>query len=212
MLAEYVKSKYPITSNKMKFLLEIGIPSLSITCLFGVTVYVTYDAVIVLLHPTTHDDVDITFLYGFATANFLVDIFCGALFCIKGSDVLFVSNESSAGLQDSIRPLVVHEAGNEETGSQQDSISNNDVTSKNKNLNMVSALTHVVGDTLRTFSVLFAAIISDVVGIRGDICDAWAAIIVSATILVLIINMSMELYSKYLSLSTAAEDHPAPTN
>ena len=48
-----------------------------------------------------------------------------------------------------------------------------------KNLNMMSAFTHVGGDTIRTISVLTAATVSWLSGIDGDICDAWAAIAVT---------------------------------
>ena len=48
-----------------------------------------------------------------------------------------------------------------------------------KNLNMMSAFTHVGGDTIRTISVLTAATVSLLSGIDGDICDAWAAIAVT---------------------------------
>ena len=47
-----------------------------------------------------------------------------------------------------------------------------------KNLNMMSAFTHVGGDTIRTLSVLTAATVSLLSGVDGDICDAWAAIAV----------------------------------
>jgi cation diffusion facilitator family transporter len=50
------------------------------------------------------------------------------------------------------------------------------------NLNMLSAFSHVLGDTFRTVSTLLAAIVSTASGINGEICDAWAAIAVSITI------------------------------
>jgi Co/Zn/Cd efflux system component len=62
-----------------------------------------------------------------------------------------------------------------------------------KNLNMMSAFTHVLGDTLRTISVFFAALVSTLTGIDGDICDAWAAIIVAVTIVALCAHIMLEI-------------------
>lgn len=53
------------------------------------------------------------------------------------------------------------------------------------NLNMLSAFSHVLGDTFRTLSTFIAAVVSTWTGIDGDICDAWSAIAVSITILIL---------------------------
>ena len=44
-----------------------------------------------------------------------------------------------------------------------------------KNLNMISAFTHVGGDTLRTLSVFVAAAIATFSGTPGYLCDAWAS-------------------------------------
>jgi Co/Zn/Cd efflux system component len=62
-----------------------------------------------------------------------------------------------------------------------------------KNLNMLAAFTHVLGDTLRTVAVLAAAVVSTVTGIDGDICDAWAALLVALTILVLCCSLLREI-------------------
>jgi Co/Zn/Cd efflux system component len=62
-----------------------------------------------------------------------------------------------------------------------------------KNLNMVSAFTHILGDTLRTLSMLVAAVVASVTGIDGDICDAWAALVVSLTIIVLCVSLVIDV-------------------
>jgi Co/Zn/Cd efflux system component len=46
-----------------------------------------------------------------------------------------------------------------------------------KNMVMITAASHVGGDTIRTISVLASAIYSSWSGTHADICDAWAAII-----------------------------------
>eukprot|EP01037_Dinobryon_pediforme_P022979 gene22979-24301_t len=40
-----------------------------------------------------------------------------------------------------------------------------------KNINMMSAFTHILGDTLRTVAVFLAALVSSLTGIDGDKCD-----------------------------------------
>ena len=58
---------------------------------------------------------------------------------------------------------------------------------------MISAWTHVGGDTLRTLAVFAAALVSSVTGIDGDICDAWAAIVSGLTIVVLLGYVTFEI-------------------
>lgn len=53
------------------------------------------------------------------------------------------------------------------------------------NLNMLSAFSHLLGDTFRTLSTFIAALVSTWTGIDGDICDAWSAIAVSITIVIM---------------------------
>ena len=53
-----------------------------------------------------------------------------------------------------------------------------------RNLVMITAASHVGGDTIRTISVLVAALVASITGINADVCDAWAAIVASVTIVV----------------------------
>jgi Co/Zn/Cd efflux system component len=69
-----------------------------------------------------------------------------------------------------------------------------------KNFNMISAWTHVGGDTLRTLAVFAAAVISSITGIDGDICDAWAAIVSGCTIIVSIYLISRNLFSSLICI------------
>jgi Co/Zn/Cd efflux system component len=64
---------------------------------------------------------------------------------------------------------------------------------KKSNLNMLSAFSHILGDTFRTISTFVAAMVSSITGIDGDICDAWAAIIVSITIVLLCLLLLSEI-------------------
>lgn len=63
------------------------------------------------------------------------------------------------------------------------------------NLNMASALTHVGGDTLRTTAVFVAAVVSSTTNVNSALCDAWAAIVVTVSIVFLVIPLVREIYS-----------------
>jgi Co/Zn/Cd efflux system component len=62
------------------------------------------------------------------------------------------------------------------------------------NLNMVSAFTHLTGDSMRTTSVIIAASISSLANIPSNLCDAWAAIVVAITIVTMVIPLVTEIY------------------
>ncbi len=68
------------------------------------------------------------------------------------------------------------------------------ITNSRKNFNMISAFSHIGGDSLRTLSVIIAATISLCTGIDGDIMDAVAAIFVSVVIVVAIFPLLISLY------------------
>ena len=58
---------------------------------------------------------------------------------------------------------------------------------------MASAFTHVGGDTLRTAAIFFAAVVTTATTIPGRICDAWADVIVTITIVFLVIPLVKEI-------------------
>ena len=87
------------------------------------------------------------------------------------------------------------------------SFTNNSITSientqkqEKKNLNMMSAFAHVSGDSLRTVSVLIAAIVSTVTGASVDACDAWAAIVVSLMIIVFMLPLFIDIIKAAIQL------------
>ena len=57
-----------------------------------------------------------------------------------------------------------------------------------------------MGDTMRTVAMFFAALISTVSGVDGDICDAYAALVVSFTILILCMNLVIDIYTAGLDI------------
>lgn len=68
------------------------------------------------------------------------------------------------------------------------------VAKRKWNLNMWSAFAHVSGDTIRTISVLSAATISVTTGLDSSLCDAWAAIVCTFTIIVIAAVLLNELW------------------
>lgn len=212
MLAEYIKSQRIQLSCRTKNFLEYGIPCFSLSCLLGVTIYVTISAVEIIYHPSNAENVNVYFLYGFASGNLFIDIFCGLLFCYKGN--IYTTNLSPPLLSnDSMTNDINIKRENSDvvdicleddnnTHNKRDQSNTRNITQQRKNMNMMSALAHVIGDSMRTMSVFIAATVSVTKNINADICDAWAAILVSITILIMITNVLYELYKSYLVTSS----------
>lgn len=160
-------------------LLEVYIPSFSVCALLGVTGYVTADAVSVIQQGDDGDEVNVYYLFAFASANFLVDIISSFMFYRRGKDVLISSPIS----YDRRSIEYIH---NHHTDAQEKS-------DNLPNLNMISALTHVGSDTLRTISVFLAAVISVAGKQDPSKCDAWAAIVVTITIVLAVIPLVREI-------------------
>jgi Co/Zn/Cd efflux system component len=75
-----------------------------------------------------------------------------------------------------------------------------------KNLNMISAFAHILGDTLRTISMFAAAVASTWTGIDGDVCDAGAAVVVTITILVICWPLIVEIRKAAVGLREETRD------
>ena len=174
-------------TQQQKLILEIYI---------AVTGYILSDAIDVIRHGDK-DNVNVYFLFGFAGGNFLVDIVSSYMFYWKGHEVLFTSIVS----QD--RQSVEHDNGLNKHQEASGSLQKFTIP----NLNMISALTHVGSDTMRTTSVFIAAIISQVGGYDAAICDAWAAVVVSFTILLAIVPLSKEIYHAYYRMEEELIDY-----
>lgn len=189
---------------------EIGIPCFSVVCLLGVTVYITLDAVKVLENPPTVNDVPVSYLYGFAILNLVIDTLCGTFFYIRGKEVFFepiipipmLSLEISLDSEEEEREfghleedldltLSGHSEGMGNRHGQQNRSAGEGTM--RKNLNMLSAFTHVGGDTVRTISVIVAATVSSLFHIDADICDAWAAVAVAVTIVLITLPLIFDI-------------------
>jgi len=192
MIAERIKDSDGDLTRRQRFLLEVAVPSFSVMCLIGVTAWITFEAMQVLMNPRADDeeDVNIYVLWGFSSLNAVVDVISFYMFWSKGRDVFYYQP-----LSESTVP------GEEETTS--DLISNNKTasnahqTSSYKNLNMISAFSHVGGDTLRTLSIFIAAAYATVTGAPGYVVDAWATAIVTLTIVAMICPLILEIYRAY---------------
>ena len=138
-------------------------------------------------HPD-NESVNVLFLFGFAGGNALVDIICSILFYLRRKDVLLNSSQGNTSrmLQDET-PQRAKAEGQKDNES--------------INLNMASALTHVSGDSLRTSSVFIAAVVATLTSYKGALCDAWAALAVTVTIVFIVIPLVNEIYQH-------AKSHP----
>ena len=192
MYAERVKARDGDLSIDTRWILQVYIPLFSVVCLLGVTAWITSDAISVIISPSDDDDVNVLFLYPFAAGNMIIDIISYYLFHKNWSTVFNdeAMQKKSRGSVDYINDFEIR--------------ASIDSTNK-KNLNMMSAFTHVGGDTLRTSSVFVAAIIATLGGASGELCDAWAANVVTVTIIGMVIPLLQEIRNSSISLKTMAQ-------
>lgn len=164
---------------RMKFVTEVGLPLFSVSALVAVTIYITFDAIMILLAKKSAAHVDTTLMYIFASINFIVDAICTAMFHVRGKEIFHSAEQAPmASLSDS------PEKPNGEQPSR-----------LKKNLNMISAFFHIGGDTLRTIAIFLAALAASITNKSSSYCDAWAAIVVSITVLFLAVPMLFEIFN-----------------
>eukprot|EP00981_Chlorochromonas_danica_P005358 scaffold1084_cov250-Ochromonas_danica.AAC.9 len=175
MYAEHVKAKHGGLDGRTKRFLEVYIPSFSVCALLAVTGWITSDAITVIKNKGENDDVSVVFLFAFASGNFVVDFISSTLFYLKKETVL--KNEQH-----------LHTFSLDRRSA--------DWSKRGwlPNLNMISALTHVGSDTMRTTSVFVAAIIAEAGHLDSSLCDAWASIVVTISILIAIIPLCKEIF------------------
>lgn len=194
LYAEYVKGSE--LSPMKKVLSQIAIPVFSLFCLLAVTIWVAIDAYL-RLRRSKEVAVALNLMYIFATINFCVDVCCIVLFFYRRNVFFEKSNHTRLPFSDD--DWSVHEDSEsavcmtdihavENTKLVRDNGTDipceMDHASDEPNLNMMSAITHVGGDTLRTVAVLAAAVVSSLFDIDPQITDAWAGIAVSITIVI----------------------------
>lgn len=184
-----------MTSRQVQIVFEILVPMFSVACLLSVTIYVAVDASDVLVHKTTTEDIDVLYLYGFATANAIIDIASSYVFFRNGVAIdVFYSNVSQK-TEDTGPFQATAKFHAESRECPEDAVSPPSLLEHKKvNLNMLSAFTHLTGDSLRTASVFVAALFSTFTGVPSQICDAWAAIAVSISIIFMVIPLMIEIF------------------
>jgi Co/Zn/Cd efflux system component len=193
--AESIKSSV-FRRQEMLMITEVWVPTFSVVSMLAVTVYISIDAVLRITHPPKINDVNVNYMYAFSSVNLGIDVFCSGMFLIKGKDAFYepkapiplISLDTNIDDSDS-------EFGHLEEDLDEDYYKQTQLSEANskKNLNMISAFTHVGGDTIRTISMLTAATVSSSAHVDADICDAWAAVVVSVTIMALLIPLAIDI-------------------
>jgi len=192
---ERVKAKFGSIDLSTRFWIDVYIPGFSIVALLAVSAYITVEAIDRVKDDSEgdddDDDVDVTFLYIFAGANLFIDIVSCVLMCIR-RDTAFTEGR---GRLDSIRQVITPSKDHYDKVGPLD-----DQSPGLLNLNMLSVLAHTGGDTLRTLAALAAAITATTTNKSGSLCDAWACIVVTITIVVAVIPLCSEIYKAYNGL------------
>jgi Co/Zn/Cd efflux system component len=62
------------------------------------------------------------------------------------------------------------------------------------NVNMISACTHIGGDSMRTAAVFIAASVTSTTRVSSTDCDAWASIVILLTITIMVLPLVREIY------------------
>eukprot|EP01034_Spumella_vulgaris_P031339 gene31339-38716_t len=105
MYAERIKSSGREIDEKTRMMLEVYIPTFSVLALLGITAWITAGAIDVIIDKgkaAEGGNVNILFLYGFSSANFIVDIVSTAFFVIRGEDAFHHSDVMHRDTQESV--------------------------------------------------------------------------------------------------------------
>lgn len=218
MMAERIKERDGINSRKARVMIEVFIPGFAIMTLFGVTIYFTWVAVGVLQnHADEEDNVNIVYLYAFSSVNFVIDVLCIGMFYFRGREVFLERRPPllpQLSLDTSIHSNDSDEFGSldgddffQEGSSQPTLIKAASPDLDRRNLNMISAFAHMGGDSLRTVSVLTAALVSTLSGASVDLCDAWAAIVVSGIIVIFMLPLAVDIVRSCWRLARENQDY-----
>ena len=219
MYAEHSKERTGLVSERTRLLTGVVIPFFSVLLLLSVTSYVMVNAILVLGSHASKagTEVNVGFLYGFASANLLVDLLCFLVFFRGGSGVFLEQSGEVADLGAEAEDFDAwlddsDDVGGTDAGWAQSVLGKvraqlgertweEPSPGQQKNLNMVSAGAHVLGDSLRTLFMFLAALVSSVTGLQGAVCDAWGAVAVSVVVLVVAVSLIAEIYQRARSFS-----------
>jgi Co/Zn/Cd efflux system component len=236
--AEHLKENDVKIGQRTIIVTEILIPIISLISLIGVSVFVSYDASLrlrghkhedvklsfMIIFPLANLAVDLYCALLFYLRRH--DIFRQSSFSTDlhrvTSDDDFSANFSDSSSDSSGRDIQLsdfHRSASETknlvSSSNTSSTSDGDIASKGSdnesvetNVNMMSAFTHISGDTLRTLATLIAAGISYHFHYDPGLCDAWAAIIVSATIIFSAAPLVYSISQTIFAISRSSDSLP----
>jgi Co/Zn/Cd efflux system component len=146
--------------------------------------------------PTNDGSVNVFFLYGFASFNLIIDVASGYMFLRKGKNFAYTEQIEQEKVENGIIPdCNIIESGTNNKIEQPPLI-----LQKTVKINMLAAFSHLGADSLRTASIFLAAVVASATDIDSDLCDAWAAIIVSATIFVMAVPLINYIIKSALKL------------
>lgn len=225
MYAERVKakSKDGVIDPTTKFIIEVIVPFVSLSALIGVSIYITDEAIGIIKSNGEDDDgggVNVAFLFGFAGANMVVDVISLWMFLKRGdnifqdpNDISYIRRRSTSISRDKLARTASRDNTPALPGVYQHSVDiatgRGGLENGKKNLNMISAFTHVGCDTMRTLSVFVAAIIASTTNVTGTLCDAYAALVVSVTIFLGILPLIWELFKAFKENCSDSNDEEA---
>jgi Co/Zn/Cd efflux system component len=170
---ENLKEKYNKLPLKIRWNIEVTIPFVGVSSLLAVSIWILNDAIIIITQPQESTNVDVIFLYGYASVNMVIDLICNYSFFRYGVRVfynLLPKLNTPSNTEDHSNKVQIY------------------------NLNMWSAFTHMLGDTIRTIAVLIAALVSTFTNISGDISDAWASIVCTISIFIVVLPLLFHIY------------------
>jgi Co/Zn/Cd efflux system component len=165
--------------RKIVLQMEIVPPLVSVSTLLAVTTVVTYRAIFVLMRGTSSSSrhPNLRLMMGFSLFNLGLD--CLNVFCFARAKHL-TGYSTTADDDEEEHRCDYHQNGTHENGCPHRTTTQHD---DSPNLNMCSAYTHVMADTLRSFAVILAALTAFLTpGVTPEQADATAAIVVSALI------------------------------
>lgn len=171
--------------RKMVLQMEILPPLLSVSTLLAVTSVVIYQAVLVLLRghvPAASRHPNLHLMMGFSLFNLGLDflnVFCFA----RAKHLTGYSTTADDDDDDEEACCDYHQNQGDTNGDCRSTSSSHAKEEEHPNLNMCSAYTHVLADTLRSFAVIIAALTAFITpGVTPEQADATAAIVVSGMI------------------------------
>eukprot|EP00980_Cylindrotheca_fusiformis_P030129 scaffold24435_cov264-Cylindrotheca_fusiformis.AAC.1 len=187
--------------ERLRLYMELIPPLISVVTLVIVTVLATRDAIQSLADPMSEGKVvNVDLMIIFSAGNMVLDVI--NVFCFAKANQAFglstVKKEPSSHSTQSARTvemegLLTQPYADIILPSTADTRDSEEKTSVN--LNMCSAWTHVMADTLRSIAVLIAASISFFVeSVSGATADSMATLVVSVIILVSLLPLLHGLY------------------